>query len=47
MRAWKKVESFKEYFQDKMIPENVCLDQRELIDLVIDDIPETDPSTEV
>ena len=41
MCAWKNVESFKEYFQEKMIPENVCLDQDELIDLVIDDIPET------
>ena len=41
--TWKKVESFYEYFQDKMIPaENVCLDQEELIDLVIDDISETD-----
>ena len=38
-RAWMKVESFNEYFQDKMIPaENMCLDQGELID----DIPETE-----
>ena len=41
MRAWKEVESFNEYFQNKMIlAENVC--QEELIDLVIDGIPETD-----
>ena len=43
MRAWKKVESFDEYFQDKVIPaENGSLDQEELIDLEIDGIPETD-----
>ena len=42
VRAWKKVKSFNKYFQDKMIPAgNVCLDQEELIYLVIDGIPET------
>ena len=43
MHAWKKVESFNEYSQVNMIPaENVCLDQEELIDPVIDDVPERD-----
>ena len=36
-RKWNRSKSI----SDKMIPENVCLVQKELIDLVMDDIPET------